>query len=88
MVGCADADISFIQGSAVFGISDAQKGFPGVCKEVAQRCRKAPAAVNISSGPQILELQNFSELVDELIQTASEISFALGYNPTLTPIGG
>ena len=46
------------------------------------------AAVSISSGPEILKLQNFPELVDELIQTASEISFALGYNRTLTPIGG
>jgi len=46
------------------------------------------AAVSISSGLEILKLQNFSELVDELVQTASEISFALGYSRTLTPIGG
>jgi len=45
------------------------------------------ASVSISSGPEILQLQNFSELVDELIQTANEISFALGYNRTLTPMG-
>ncbi|MFH2131711.1 MAG: IclR family transcriptional regulator [bacterium] len=46
------------------------------------------AAVSISSGPELLKLQNFPELVDELMQTATEISFALGYNRTLTPIGG
>ena len=46
------------------------------------------AAISISSEMELLKLQNFSELVGELIQAASEISFALGYNRTLTPIGG
>ena len=41
------------------------------------------ASVSISSGPDLLGLDNISELTDELIQTSIEISHSLGYRQNI-----
>ena len=44
------------------------------------------AAVSISSGNDLLGLDNISELTDELIQASTEISHSLGYHRNIVPM--
>lgn len=44
------------------------------------------ASLSISSGPDLLTHPNLSELTDDLIQTAAEISYSLGYNRNIIPM--
>jgi DNA-binding IclR family transcriptional regulator len=46
------------------------------------------ASVSISSGPDLLGLDNISELTDELIQTSIEISHSLGYRQNIIAMKG
>jgi len=46
------------------------------------------ASVSISSGPDLLGLDNISELTEELIQTSIEISYSPGYHRNIIAMKG
>lgn len=69
--------------------TDREELIPGVAcagAPVFDQKGNAIASLSISSGTELLDLDNFSDLADELIQTSTEISYVLGYSPKIIPM--
>ncbi len=74
-----DLDKSRLRGYAI----DRQELVPGLtCASapIFNQSQQPVASVSISSGSDLFGLDNISEITDELIQTANEISYSLGYH--------
>ena len=77
-----DLDQAKLRGYSI----DREEALPGVVCAAAPIFGKGAepiASVSISAGADLLSRDNISELTDELIQAAHEISYALGYHQNI-----
>mgnify|MGYP001820302862 CR=1 FL=1 len=77
-----DLDQAKLRGYSI----DREEALPGVVCAAAPIFGKSAepiASVSISAGADLLGRENISELTDELIQTANEISYSLGYHQNI-----